>query len=264
MKAFLDRFKGFRLALTFLTILPSGRSEWTEENARNAFFYFPAVGAIIGVLTAGSVLPTAFVLDLPSYITAFLSLAIFIIMSGGIHLDGWMDVSDAVGSWKNRQKRIEILKDSQVGAAAVWSVLLLLLGKFVFILYVIEESSTAWLLFIIIPLLSRFVMALLLMGAPLLKKEGLAAWFQKRVKRHDRLIIMGSTGLLLFILHFSTATYWIGLLLLGTAIFLLSVLKRIFIKLFGGVNGDMAGALSEGTEVLLWLMSVLYISFVTG
>lgn len=259
--------QGFFVALSFLTIYPSKQTKWTEQTSRYAIFFFPICGLLIGVvvsLLAGGLF-TFF--SFPSYLTAFFIMVFLLLSHGGLHLDGWMDVSDALGSWRTKEERLEIMKDSRTGSVAVWSTILLLLGRFVAILFVVETSHR--LLFftlLFVPFFSRGGMAYLLLTAPLAKKDGLAAYFQAQKKRKDfaivLLIIVFVLVLFLFFSGKNVFPFLLVLLIGAVAFYLIAFV--FFRRTFGGINGDMLGAFVEGVETGLWFVSVLYISFVTG
>ncbi|MDA3128664.1 adenosylcobinamide-GDP ribazoletransferase [Aliibacillus thermotolerans] len=259
--------QGFFVALAFLTIYPSKQAQWTEQTSRYAIFFFPVCGLLIGVivsLLAGGLL-TFF--SFPSYLTAFFIMACLLLSHGGLHLDGWMDVSDALGSWRTKEERLEIMKDSRAGSVAVWSTILLLLGRFVAILYVVE-SSRYFLFFalLLLPFLSRGGMAYLLITAPLAKKDGLAAYFQAQKKRRDPIIVLFLIVFVLFLFIFFSGkdVFPFILVLLTTTVASFLFAYVFFKRIFGGINGDTLGAFVEGVETGLWFVSVLYISFVMG
>ncbi|RSL32064.1 adenosylcobinamide-GDP ribazoletransferase [Salibacterium salarium] len=257
------RAEGLQMAFAFLTIFPTGTFSWNQKTARQSVLFFPACGMMIG-LVAAIVASLLSLVSLPSYIIAFFALLIMIGLHGGLHLDGWMDVSDAVGSWRDKETKIKIMKDSYAGSAAVWSTMLLLSGRYLFILYVLDmQVVSIWFLFLVIPVLSRMAMAHLLIAAPLMKQEGLASWFREEQKPFDKWMIL-TTGVMIIgtIAYFTmTSASFAGFI--GVMAFLFYWGGRTFFyNMFGGMNGDTAGAMSEGMETMLWMSSCLYISFV--
>lgn len=109
--------KSLAAAFLMYSKIPMPRVEWREENRRYALCCFPAVGAVIGALF----LLWRFVCrsaELGSLLNAAVCTAIPIIITGGIHLDGFCDVSDAAASCAERQRKLEILSDPHIGAFA--------------------------------------------------------------------------------------------------------------------------------------------------
>ncbi|WP_175487346.1 adenosylcobinamide-GDP ribazoletransferase [Alteribacillus persepolensis] len=256
-------WQGFQMAAAFLSIFPAKNAVWDTKTARYAVFFFPICGALIGLVTwaAYIVLESLY---LPAYILAFFIVLLSVVLHGGLHLDGWMDVSDAAFSWRDKEQKLEIMKDSRTGAAAVWTTIFLLAGRLLFVMYVLEtDVLPIWFVLLTAPVLARTAMGHLLISAPLAKKDGLAAWFRADSKQYDAwmLLLISSCWLLfLFLLapSYIGAGMFIGMIV--AAVYWLG--RYLFIKWFGGINGDMAGALCEGVETVIWFTSVLYISYV--
>lgn len=115
-------------AFQFLTRIPVPATVPFERRVLSlSAVYFPAAGAAIGVIAAAW---TWLLLQfLPAGPAAVLSLAGWLALSGGLHMDGWMDTADGVLSHRSREKMLEIMKDSRVGAMGVLAAVLLLLLK---------------------------------------------------------------------------------------------------------------------------------------
>ena len=98
--------------------IPMPRADWTKENMKYMFCFFPFIGTVIGGLTMlVAYLGLRFGYQ-PGFVTAVLVL-VPVFATGGIHVDGLLDTSDALSSWQERSRRLEILKDSHAGAFAV-------------------------------------------------------------------------------------------------------------------------------------------------
>ena len=106
------------VAFSMYSKIPMPQVEWTKESMQYCICFFPAVGAVIGAATllwnmlvgaklSGSLLFTAVLILIPVLIT------------GGIHLDGLLDTADALSSYKTKEEKLEILKDSHAGAFAI-------------------------------------------------------------------------------------------------------------------------------------------------
>lgn len=244
-------WRGVILAVQFLTVLPIRMQvDWNERTARGAVLSFPFVGAVIGsLLVAQHQLLFGYVSLL---VLSFSLLFSSIFLSGGLHADGWMDCSDAYFSYRDLQRRLDIMSDSRVGAFAVLSILFLLGFRFVFMF----ETAAHMSLFSLfcIPLFSRLGMTLLLLTTPLAKQTGMAAAFRQYVDhRYVPIIVM--YGLIAFL---SRET-----LVLFLALMLFYVAARAFaVKQFGGITGDVLGAFIEGSETFLWLIIWLLHTFV--
>lgn len=116
----------FCSAFLMYSKIPVPKVEWKEENRIFSLCFFPLVGAVIGcLLVAFSVL--ADMLQIHPMLYGVICACIPIIITGGIHLDGFMDVSDAKACLGSREKMLEVMKDSHVGAFAVMHLCILLL-----------------------------------------------------------------------------------------------------------------------------------------
>ena len=105
-------------ALQFLTRLPLP-VQLPDSDAvfRRSTVFYPAAGLLIGLLTAGSAWGFSYLF--PFYINAALVLILWVFLSGGLHLDGLMDTADGLLSHRSRERMLEIMKDSRVGAMGV-------------------------------------------------------------------------------------------------------------------------------------------------
>ena len=117
----------FRVALAFLTRLPGGRDPEDESELAASLAAFPLVGALVGALLAGALAAAA--AWLPAAIAGAIVTALLAIATGGLHLDGLADTFDALGSGADRARRLEIMRDSRIGAHGAGAVALVLLAK---------------------------------------------------------------------------------------------------------------------------------------
>ncbi len=252
--------KGLLINIQFFTAIPVNAAlPMDQEHLEKAVKTFPVLGLIQGGLyiflyyvvlqwTPFSALTAAFVLWLAG-----------ILITGGIHLDGWMDASDAFFSYRDREKRLEIMNDPRVGAFGVLSVLVLLSARFFFI-YEITQQVEPWSYFLagLIPFFSKTVMGVLLLKVPGAKKEGLGALFQNAA--NDRTLMMYPVYILVVLsagIAFHQA--WMGVILFAVvSALMLPVFKRKIIGWFGGMTGDLLGASTEGTELVLWMTLWLF------
>lgn len=115
-------------ALQFLTRLPIPVQVPFERRVlTRSVVYFPLAGLLIGLLVSGGAWLLAMLL--PPWPAAVLLLGLWTALSGGLHMDGWMDTADAVLSHRSRERMLDIMKDSRVGAMGVLAAILLLLFK---------------------------------------------------------------------------------------------------------------------------------------
>ena len=111
-------WNSFKIAFAMFSKIPMPQADWSEENMRYMLCFFPFVGAAVGVVMLGMEWLCCYFGMSNGFIAVALVL-VPVIVTGGIHVDGLLDTSDALSSWRDREKRLEILKDSHAGAFAV-------------------------------------------------------------------------------------------------------------------------------------------------
>jgi adenosylcobinamide-GDP ribazoletransferase len=249
---------GFILAMQFLTRIPIPIAcPWEKQTIRGALASFGVIGFIIGGILASTLAVTASIF--PTWICALLIVTLWVFLTGGLHLDGLMDVADAVGSNASLEKKLAIMKDPHVGSFAVLVAFFYLIWKVAIIygLLIQTELSLHRLLFfvILIPAISRLLPLFLLYYLPLIKQEGLAYQW----KQH---LTMKEVAIASFVILFFTIFFPIMLLIISAYLLFFFLLRQWIMKNFKGINGDLLGASIEGGE--LWGLSTLwmYIWFV--
>lgn len=260
--------KGLLINFQFFTSIPVPFTlPMDREHLEKAIKTFPLLGLVQGG-TYACILFTLTEWTMFSSLTVAIALWLAgIIFTGGIHLDGWMDASDAFFSYRDQEKRLEIMSDPRSGAFAVLSVIVLLSTRF-FLIYeiVLMHEQLTYILVALIPILSKMVMGVLLLTLPSAKKEGLGTLFKDAAT--DRTLLVYPIYLVLFIAAtsgFISDETLIGICVMILATFLIIIyLKKKTISWFGGMTGDVVGASVEGTEQLLWMTLWLLHYFAMG
>ena len=106
------------IAFSMYSRIPMPKVEWTKERMRYAMCYFPLIGAVIGLVYAGYGMASE-KLDIPQTAYACMGTVIPLLITGGIHMDGYLDTCDARSSYVDREKKLEILNDPHTGAFAL-------------------------------------------------------------------------------------------------------------------------------------------------
>lgn len=257
---------GFLINLQFFTAIPFKKELPMEKRyIHRAIQTFPLIGVLLGLIMGGVLYALVEWSPFSTLAIAFIIWLLTIVLTGGLHLDGWIDASDAFFSYQDQARRLEIMKDSRTGAFGVISVIVLLGMRFLFIYEIVGRlNGWSYLLIILMPFLSKCVMGYLLCKMPLAKKEGLGAFFQSAAQKNS-LHIYWIYILLSLSIAFVLGTQLgilIVIMLVATALFLL-FLKRKIVAWFGGVTGDVIGASVEGVELWLWFILWLLHYFVT-
>lgn len=257
--------QAFIAALQFLTRFPISVSvPFQGAILSRSVIYFPAAGALIGVCLFGMTWLLA--LFAPPWPSAVVVLALWTALSGGLHLDGWMDTADGVLSHRSRERMLEIMKDSRVGAMGVLAAVLLLLFKASLLAYLLEGGQTVLYgpLLVIAPIWSRAWMSAAIAGWPNARQgEGIAVLFNE-VKW-----LQAATAFILAAV-ISSIVFWIvgvganvalivmlitGMITIGCGGFLAAWLNR---KL-GGLTGDTYGAMNEAIEAAILFGAVIWL-----
>ncbi|HOW74643.1 MAG TPA: adenosylcobinamide-GDP ribazoletransferase [Candidatus Competibacteraceae bacterium] len=247
--------RAFVLALQLLTRLPIP-SLTTPPQPRElglSVLFFPGVGLLIGALLAGALLAgmhTALWLIDPGVLAA-LVLMVWVLLTGGLHLDGLADTADAwIGGQGDRERTMAIMKDPRSGPIAIVVIVLLLLTKFAALQVLL--AGDAVLVLLLAPVLGRTVIVLLLITTPYVRPDGLGSPYATYLPRW-------SCSVLVLLIAVATAA-----LLEGLGGILLAVLTINFIGLrhslmtrLGGVTGDTLGAVCELTEMVALLVPAL-------
>lgn len=249
------------LAFQFFTVLPVHKEiPLTKTTITGMFAFLPWVGAIMGSLVASIIYGLTTWTASSDILLAFVVVGLLALFTGGLHLDGFIDMGDAYFSYRDREKRLEILDDPRVGAFGVMSVLFLVLGKFVVLheLFVQEKLALWTLLFI--PLITRVGMIFYFISLKCSKEKGLAYFFRTHIKL-GRLVSLMIITLIISIsaVIYVTANLVVPLILLAVLAVALFIFRQFTLRNFGGVSGDLLGASIEGMEVVLWVTLLLFV-----
>lgn len=230
--------------------------------------YFPFAGALIGLcITAFAWLLTLFV---PAWPSAVLILAMWTALSGGLHLDGWMDTADGVLSHRSRERMLEIMKDSRVGAMGVLAAILLLMFKASLLVELLEANQLKlyWPLLLIGPIWSRAWMSAAIAFWPSARKgEGIGVLFNEVKGLHavtSLAVAALCSGFVFWIAEMGTAVslMWLIIVLLIT-IGSGGLLAAWLSHKLGGLTGDTYGAMNEAVEAVLLLAAIIWIHVLT-
>lgn len=234
--------KYFFVGLQFLTRLKIvNQTNWTVEDFGRSVPYFPLVGGIIGILSA-----LVYAILIPYFgpqATALLTITFQFLLTGGLHADGFMDTCDGLFSGRSRERKLEIMKDSRVGANGVMGFVFLVLLKWQLLANVLPTQGI--LLLCIYPLLSKYGLVQSIRLFPYARPEGMGKAFA-----HDsppQTMLISTCIALLPLLYFGYIYAGLFVVALGTN----QLINRYCTKHLGGVTGDTYGFTSECTEVII-------------
>ena len=257
MKSIKRIWNSFKIAFSMYSKIPMPQSEWTDENKSYAMCFFPWIGAVIGLLSYGvfrfskwfdgngggnySLFFVIFLILIPVFIT------------GGIHLDGFLDTQDALSSWQTKERRLEILKDSHAGAFAIISCTVY------FLMYIGVYSCLSVRSMEVIAysfMLSRTLSGLSVVTFPQARKKGMVADFSESASTRITRMVLGIYLIVLcFLIPLTGGICGIGCVISAGVVY--GYYYRMAMKNFGGVTGDLCGYFLQVCELVMALVVVV-------
>ena len=241
----------FFIALQFFTRLPipawvGFEASWLQHASR----YFPLVGCVVAAIAAGVYCAAALVLPAP--VAAVLSTAASIYATGAFHEDGFADTCDGLGGGMTRERALEIMKDSRVGAYGAIGIVCMLAAKLTALAMLPPRLAVAT-LFLAHPF-SRLAATALIWKLEYVRGEGKSKPLAQQMTHAEfaiatltcalsaaALLAAGSiapAALLAAALAAAAAALWLG---------------RIFVRRLGGYTGDCLGAVQQLAEALVYI-----------
>ena len=233
------------VAFAMFSAVPVPQFDWNAKNMRYALCAFPLVGVVCGALWC-----LCGVLPLPAVARAAGFCLVPVWVTGGIHLDGYADTCDALSSYGDTAKKLEILKDPHCGAFAVIRLCSYFAAYFA-LCCCVQFTPRLGVLWMLALVGERALSGLAVAAFPLAKNTGLAHTFASAADRSTvRHVLFGLAFALCAAL---TALGGWGLALAAVLIFI-----RYYVvskKQFGGITGDLAGWFLQKAE--LWMLAAL-------
>ncbi|UNC92489.1 adenosylcobinamide-GDP ribazoletransferase [Candidatus Contubernalis alkaliaceticus] len=243
--------KAFLIAMQFLTRIPvTVKGSIEEDELLKSIYFYPLIGLIIGIILffinqlVSGVMPSGVI---PTVILASL-----VFLTGGLHMDGFMDTMDALGSGAEKERALEIMKDSRVGAFGVLGAIILLIVKLSFLqnlsIHVFPD------VLLVMPILSRLAVVVSMpMGDYAREGYGLGKVMIDGVGWKQVLVTTAFSLLLVFPV-------------IGFRVFSISAVLILFLFLWngylkrkiGGITGDTLGATIEMADVLVLTVMLLF------
>ncbi|MEZ7172541.1 adenosylcobinamide-GDP ribazoletransferase [Sporosarcina sp. OR05] len=252
---------GFLLALQFFTAIPIRKNlPMEQQDVTRMYSALPLIGALIGLILYGTAILLTEGIGISPLLASFLIVLVGIALTGGLHMDGFADASDAFFSYRDKERRLEIMDDPRIGAFGTMALILLIVGKMALVYELLLRAPHLLAVIIAIPLLSRAGMNVYFTTTRLAKEKGIAHFFKEKLATSTVISTSGSMALLsLIALGIAVQSLIIpvafAIVLAGTMV----IYQHWTSKQFGGVTGDLCGAFIEGTEALLWLVLILCI-----
>ncbi len=242
--------RDFLQALSFLTILPVGKILPSEEKGlARSMAFFPLVGLVIGLLSAsGYYLLT---LLFPKSLVLWLTIGLLAYLTRGLHLDGFADTMDGVASGGTKEKILEVMRDSRIGAFGVVGLILLIGAKY-YALDQIPNPSLPYSL-ILMAVMGRNSMVLVCYRSAYARpNEGLGRPFTKNLGSREMVLsLVSASGIALLLMGLKGILVFLGICLFSLGY------RFFFKKKLGGVTGDILGAANELAELLCLIFLII-------
>jgi adenosylcobinamide-GDP ribazoletransferase len=228
-------------AFQFLTVFPTiVRRLFTPEEMGRAVGFFPLVGLALGGILLG--LDSGLRLFLPAQLAAVLVVAAWLVLTRALHFDGFLDIFDALFGGFTPERRLEIMKDSRVGAFGVAAGVLLIFSKLFSITDLVNRPAAL----LLAPVLARWAICIAIFVFPYAREKGLGRDMKDKTGWPQ--VIFAS--LVALALAWFLAGWW-GLGAFGLAALVLFLAARYMLTLLPGLTGDSYGMLCELIELVV-------------
>lgn len=264
--------ESFFIGLQFLTRISIVRQTvWTEENFGKSVKFFPAIGAVLGLCYAAVIIIFTLITERSTSVQILMTSAKFpmieaaiilmtmTFLTGAIHCDGFMDTFDGLFSGRDREKMLEIMKDSRVGAFGVVSFVMLSMFEFA-ILTELSKISILTLTAAIYsaPIIARLMMVITIGGFPYARPEGMGKAFSQYTTNSTVIFAVLETLILLLpLMIFSTEFINSVILALLLSLSFTMYFGKFAVKKIGGVTGDIYGAVTTISESIVLLIFLI-------
>ncbi|SFS64252.1 adenosylcobinamide-GDP ribazoletransferase [Marininema halotolerans] len=235
----------FLTALSFLTRIPVG-VKMERKTWQTSPIWYPAVGMVIGSVLV--VLYQMFASIFPPAVTGMLVVTGWVFLTGGLHLDGLMDTADGLGSHRDREEMLAIMKDSRTGAMGVLAAIVVLGLK---VVCLASFATGEWVPLIVAPIIGRMALLAGIKCFPYLREKGLGSQLGAGIPQWAWMISLVFGAVVVSAIAGGRGM----ILLLGAGCFFF-FLAYGMVKRLGGLTGDSYGALAEGIETMVLLLGV--------
>ena len=240
-------------AFSMFSTIKMPNIDWSERSMRYTLAAFPLVGAVVGLLM-GVWLFLASLLQVDRMIMALVAMAIPLLITGGIHIDGFADTVDALASHASQEKKRQILKDSNIGAFAGIGISAYLICYFAIaaqLQYIGSDWIRTAMMMCLIPVWVRTMSGIVSISYPGSSHEGLLSTFRGSANKKGALVILffllaAQIAYAYVFVGWFAATLFIGVTLL-ISLYLYVMSKRQF----GGMSGDLSGFYLQVLEITL-------------
>lgn len=244
----------------FITRIPIKYKFEYKSDSGNVKF-FPLVGIVLGLILF--IFHRFFELYFSPILSSVLIVTINVFLTGGIHLDGLSDMSDGIFSYRDKDRVIEIMKDSHIGAMGVLSLIIVILLKIVLINEIINNKLDFFI--VLYPMIGRLgIVDMCFLGKPI-NKSKLGAGFIGNMNIKEfvavNIIYILMSYVILKMLMYNMEIIYIPIIFIGVFFSMFYMVKKITEKI-DGISGDILGAGCEVSEVISIFIMILISNFI--
>ncbi|MEH7610366.1 adenosylcobinamide-GDP ribazoletransferase [Gottfriedia acidiceleris] len=238
----------FKMILSFFSTIPVKNYDFIAAELGKGIRLVPLVGVLFGLILVSLNSGISFILDKEA--GAFLILLVYLFLTGGLHFDGVADTSDGIFSHRSKERILEIMKDSRIGAFGVISIIVIFLGDWLFL-----SKSTIFVIFLF-PIIGRCIALFTCRISTYARNEGFGSQFIIEAKKSNSLFVLIVYVLLICVSSIFLNEIAIIFAVCVTFIFIAFVTKRINQKL-DGITGDVIGFTIEVSQLCFLIFSVI-------
>ncbi|WDV44809.1 adenosylcobinamide-GDP ribazoletransferase [Clostridiaceae bacterium M8S5] len=238
--------KGFLLMLTFLTRIPINiKFEFKEKDFLSAVYIMPIIGLIIGGLMYTVTLPSQY---FHKPIISIVVWIIYIYITGGLHIDGLADSVDGILSNRSKERVLEIMKDSRIGAFGVLAIFMLFTFNIALTCYIDPRYI------LLTPVVGRCSGVVAASIGRYARKDGMGKAIIESSGKKEAILAILISGIISFIVSgLVSLTFLIG------AIFTAVLIVKYFTKKIDGITGDTIGFTIEFTQCIYLFITYIYL-----
>jgi adenosylcobinamide-GDP ribazoletransferase len=252
-------WRDLRVCLMFLSRLPVRPHEDTPASLALSARAFGLAGAVLGGICA-LVLAIATAIGLNATLASLATIAAAILLTGALHEDGLADVADGFGGGATKERKLEIMRDSRIGAFGVLALVLTVAARIFALADIMAAASltAAAMQVVAMAILSRAAMAVMMHQLPNARTDGRSSEAGRPDSYTIRQLAISSLVLALALLWLATG-FWPMITVLICCCIAFAAMKRLSHNQIGGQTGDILGATQQVVEVvsLLTLAAIL-------
>jgi len=227
--------RSFLLMLSFFTRLPVKQIAYEEKIYIRGIKYAPVIGLLMGLILYGLSFLNL-ILDKP--VVTMLLILSYIILTGALHLDGLADTCDGVFSGRDKERILEIMRDSQTGVYGLISI------GFWFVFYAVMLNYVPYQALILLPVIGKSAPIISANAGDYIRQEGLGKVFAEHSKGPALIVAI----LLPILVSLLIDPYFIGAI--GLAFLAVLAATRLFERVIGGITGDTMGFVCELSQMV--------------